>query len=50
MKCILMNKNTPVMSVEFNEDLKRFSSIYEVYDINYAPLSVYNANTDTSKK
>ena len=45
-----MNKNTPVMSVEFNEDLKRFSSIYEVYDINYAPLSVYNANTDTSKK
>ena len=49
MKCILMNKNTPVMSVEFNEDLKRFSSIYEVYDIHYAPLSVYNADTDTSK-
>ena len=44
-----MNKNTPVMSVEFNEDLKRFSSIYEVYDIHYAPLSVYNADTDTSK-
>ena len=37
------------MSVEFNEDLKRFSSIYEVYDIHYAPLSVYNADTDTSK-
>ena len=44
-----MNKNTPVMSVEFNEDFNGFSSIYEVYDIHYAPLSVYNANTDTSK-
>ena len=44
-----MNKNTPVMSVEFNDDFNVFSSIYEVYDIHYAPLSVYNANTDTSK-
>lgn len=44
-----MNKNTPVMSVEFNEDFNVISSIYEVYDIHYAPLSVYNANTDASK-
>ena len=50
MKCILMNKNTPVMSLEFNEDFNVFSSIYEIYDIHYAPLSVYNANADTSKK
>ena len=26
-----------------------FQSIYEVYDIHYAPLAVYNADTDTSK-
>lgn len=49
MKCIFMNKNTPVMSVEFNEDFNVISSIYEIYDIHYAPLSVYNADTDTSK-
>lgn len=50
MKCILMNKNTPVMSVEFNEDFKNFSRIYEVYDINYAPLAIYNNNRYKSKK
>ena len=38
------------MSLEFNEDFNVFSSIYEIYDIHYAPLSVYNANADTSKK
>ena len=49
MKCILMNKNTPVMSVELDERINAITDIYEVYNINYAPLSVYNCNTDASK-
>ena len=49
MKCILMNKNTPVMSVELDERINTITDIYEVYDINYAPLAVYIGNIDASK-
>ena len=49
MKCILMNKNTPVMSVELDERINTITAIYEVYDINYAPLAVYIGNIDASK-
>lgn len=37
MKCILMNKNTRVLLVEYDSVLSGFSKIIEVYDINYAP-------------
>ena len=37
MKCILMNKNTEVLSCDFNEVSKFFDKIYEVYNIDYAP-------------
>ena len=37
MKRILMNKNTKVLSCEFNEVSKFFDKIYEVYNIDYAP-------------
>ena len=37
MKCILMNKNTEVLSCVFNEVSKFFDKIYEVYNIDYAP-------------
>lgn len=40
MKCILMNKNTQVLEVEYNEEAIYFEKIYKVYDINYAPYSL----------
>ena len=49
MKCILMNKNTPVMSVELDGRINAITDIYEVYDINYAPLAIYNDNRYKSK-
>ena len=48
MKCILMNKNTKVMLVEYNLDYHIIEKIYETYNINYAPLSVYNASKNKS--
>lgn len=42
MKCILMNKNTEVLSVEYNAKLGRFDRMYEVININYAPLLLKN--------
>lgn len=38
MKCILMNKNTEVLSVEYNTSFGIFDRMYEIIDINYAPL------------
>ncbi len=40
MKCILMNKNTQVLEVEYNEEATYFEKIYKVYNINYAPYSL----------
>lgn len=40
MKCILMNKNTQVLEVEYNEEAIYFEKIYKVYDINHAPYSL----------
>ena len=37
MKCILMNKNTKVLSCDYNSGVGVFSKIYEVYDIKFAP-------------
>ena len=48
MKCILMNKNTKIMLVEYNLDYHIIEKIYETYNINYAPLSVYNASKSKS--
>lgn len=43
MKCILMNKNTPIALLEYNNRYNIIEKVYETYNINYAPLSVYNA-------
>lgn len=43
MKCIIMNKNKEVMLVEFNKLHNIIDKIYEIYDIKFAPLSIYNA-------
>lgn len=42
MKVILMNQNKKVLLAEMDEN-NTFQKIYEYYDINYAPLSLYNA-------
>lgn len=42
MKCILMNKNTEVLVAEYAENLSVFTKIYEIKNINYAPIIIYN--------
>lgn len=44
MKCILMNKNTAIMLVEYNITFNGIENIYDIYNIEYAPLSISNAN------
>lgn len=40
MKCTLMNKNTPVLSVEYDTPTGVFTQIYEVHNILYAPYNL----------
>ena len=42
MKVILMNQNKKVLLAELDES-NTFQKIYEYFNINYAPLSLYNA-------
>lgn len=48
MKCCLMNKNTQVARIELNEKTNYIDKIYEICDIEYAPLSIKNAVKDKS--
>lgn len=43
MKCILMNKNTQIALLEYNTKYNAIEKVYEIYNIDHAPLSVYNA-------
>ncbi len=43
MKCILMNKNTEIMSLEYNTTFHIIEKIYDIYQIEYAPLCIMNA-------
>lgn len=43
-----MNKHTQVALIEYNEDVQAITNIYEVTNIEYAPLSFYNAYFNTS--
>ena len=49
MKCYLMNKNKKVALIEYNTIADAIDNIYEIYDIDYAPLSLKNASKDKSK-
>ena len=49
MKCTLMNKNTPVMLMRYNTIYNAIEEIYEIYNIEYAPLAIYNAYNDKSQ-
>lgn len=42
MKCTLMNKNEEVLVAEYNDALKVFTEIYEIKNIDYAPLIFFN--------
>lgn len=44
MKCILMNKNTAVMKIEYNTTFNAIEKIYKIYSIDYAPLAIINAS------
>ena len=49
MKYILMNKNKPILLLEYNTKYNTIEKIYDIYNIEYASLSVYNANKNISK-
>lgn len=49
MKCLLMNQNKKIALIEYNTKYKAIEKIYEMYDINHAPLSIFNASQDKSK-
>ena len=48
MKCCLMNKNTQVLALEYNEEIDTFTNILEIYSIEYAPLPLFNAHNNKS--
>lgn len=42
MKCTLMNKNNEVLVAEYNETLSVFTEIYEIKNIEYAPVILFS--------
>lgn len=50
MKCTLMNKNKEVMLIEYDSATGVFTSIYDVYNIDYAPyiLKSFYKNEDVN--
>lgn len=48
MKCILMNKNKKIALIELNNNNNSIEKIYEIYNIDYAPLSFKNATQNNS--
>lgn len=49
MKCILMNKNIEVLVAEYQSSIATFTQVYEVKNIDYAPLIIkksYEKNDD----
>ena len=49
MKCILMNKNTKVLSADYQPSLGVFTDIHDIYNIDFAPVilkNVYNKEKD----
>ena len=49
MKCLLMNKNKEIALIELNDTLNIIENIYEIYNIDFSPLSFKNAYFDKSK-
>lgn len=49
MRCFFMNKNTKVALIEYNINIDAITDIYEIYNLDYAPLALKNASNDKSK-
>ena len=49
MSCVLMNKNTPVMLIDYSKVDNAITNIIEIYNIEYAPLAIFNAYNDKSQ-
>lgn len=49
MRYFLMNKNTKVALIEYNTVVDAITDIYDIYNIDYAPLALRNASNDKSK-
>ena len=49
MRCILLNKNKEFALIEYSTEQNIISNLYEIFNIEYAPLSIQNANKDKSK-
>lgn len=43
MKCTLMNKNTCILTAEYEQSLGVFTNIYEINNIDFAPIILKNA-------
>ena len=43
---ILMNKNIPILSLEYNTETNVIDTIYDINHIEYAPLAILNATKD----
>ncbi len=48
--CILMNKNKEILVADYDDDLHGFSEIYEIKNIDYAPLILKNAYYNSSSE
>lgn len=46
MRCTLMNKNTEILIAEYNTILKGFEKIYEIKNMQYAPIILQNTYKD----
>lgn len=44
MRCILMNKNTPVLEAEYNSGVGVFTNIYVLCNMDYAPYHLRNSD------
>lgn len=49
MRCLLLNKNTKVAEIEYNTEHNTIDDIYEICNLEYAPVSLKNASKDKSK-
>ena len=45
MRCILMNKNTPVLEAEYMSGVGVFTNIYALYNTDYMPYHLRNSNS-----
>ncbi len=50
MKCILMNKNTPVVELELDDDTATILKVMQTYELDFLPVGIDTGNGSPSKK